>query len=67
MKKQGYTGNWGTSPTTVILDQNELSKVKFDYEIEKMFAEAGLISLKTSRVIQEILEMKDGDKNEKCH
>ncbi|MDE1362724.1 hypothetical protein MHH84_11500 [Bacillus sp. FSL K6-1109] len=40
--------------------------MKFENEIEKMFADAGLISLKTSRGIQEILEMKDGDKNEKC-
>lgn len=55
-----------TYPITAILDQNELSKVKFENEIEKMFADAGLISLKTSRGIQEILEMKDGDKNEKC-
>ncbi|MEC3608753.1 hypothetical protein ABEO83_22140 [Bacillus glycinifermentans] len=42
MNKQGYTGNWRTNPITVILDQNELSKVNFDYEIEKMFDEAGL-------------------------
>ncbi|MEN7361170.1 hypothetical protein [Bacillus licheniformis] len=66
MSKQGYTGNWRPNPITAILDQNELSKVKFENDIEKMFADAGLISLKTSRGIQEILEMKDGDKNEKC-
>ncbi|CAM5192061.1 MULTISPECIES: hypothetical protein [Bacillus] len=39
MSKQEYTGNWRPNPITAILDQNELSKVKFENEIEKMFAD----------------------------